>query len=138
MTKFIAFALSIMLLLFFPLQAGVERINHYKMASTDNIVHGYSQKARIEGRFSESITDAMIRDLRDYLKIPESEIVVEVTTDMRYRTDRFNQTEFIYYKVAIPIERIIAMHQFWGLSGEENQMYYVVEGVVGSERLPDM
>jgi len=118
------------------MQVVTNQINHYKISYINNAVFKAAQKARTEGYFTEDI----INDLRDSItqafpRINPGDIGINVTTTPKYRTDKFIKSEMISYEISVPIDKILVMNNFFGISDSENRMQYIVKGEVPSERL---
>lgn len=125
------------LLLFVPLQSMLDRVNHYRISTTNAIVHRHAEKARIEGRFTDDNIQEMLASLSAYLKIDAGEIQYDFTTEPRYRLLAYEgEREMINFRIEIPIGRVIAMPGLWGGNIEGHRASYVVEGAVASELLP--
>ncbi|OEF99446.1 hypothetical protein BHF71_09040 [Vulcanibacillus modesticaldus] len=124
-----------LILMFFPLQWAINQINHYKIQTFNNIVNNAAQKARTDGYFKEYNINELKTKIEDALHIDQSQIRINVTTTPKYRFDEFDQREMISYEIGIPIEKIIAMHRFFGIDEEKNKFEYIVSGEVASELL---
>ena len=59
------------------------------------------------------------------------ELVLDETP--KYRTGDFDQRELIYYKISVPIEKIMAGNRFFGISDEDNMSMYTIESWTASE-----
>lgn len=135
MKTFIVASGAIILLIFFPLQFVIEQVNHYKMNTVNNIVHKHAQQARTDGYFTDENIEELKNEIAAALKIGVGQVSFEGTQIPQYRFDAFDEREMIAYKVTIPIDRVIAMNRFWGISDAENELDYTVEGQVPSELL---
>lgn len=135
MKQLIALCASLILLLTFPLQYALEQRNHYRISQLHLFVNNAKEKARFEGFFSEDIIDELITNISNTFNIDKSEVVVDATTVPRYRTNEFNEHELIYYRVEVPIKKIIAANVFWGISDIDNKQMYVIDNHCSSELL---
>jgi len=135
MKDFIIGTTIFLLLMFFPLQWVANQVNHYKIQTVNNIVHSAAQKARIDGCFNEENINEMRMKIANALSVSADQIRIDVTTTPKYRFDQFQANEMIHYEIGVPIEKVIAMHRFFGIAETENQFEYVVKGEVASERL---
>ena len=137
MKEFLAIIAIIMILLYFPLQNVLDVANHNRINSLHQIVHSASQKARIEGKFTNEIVQEMTSNIKSkFSNISESEIDISVTSNTVYRLPEFDEKNVIKYKISVPIKKLLAMNGFLGVSDEENKTMYTVEGYVLSELLP--
>lgn len=135
MKEFIVGISVLLILMFFPLQWVLNQVNHYKIQSVNNIVHNSAQRARIDGYFKESNINEMKGELASALTIDESRIEVNVTTTPKYRFDSFDHREMISYEIIVPIDSVMAMNRFFGISDMDNRFEYTIKGEVPSELL---
>lgn len=135
MKQFIVLAAAFILLMFFPIQYGINMVNHYHMKEVSRYVHNAAQQARTDGRFTEENINRLKEQIANKLYIDKSLIVVQATTSPKYRLDRFDQREMISYEVRVPISKLLAMHSFFGFAPDHNSMDYVEKGEVASEVL---
>lgn len=135
MKEFIVGISVLLILMFFPLQWVLNQVNHYKIQSVNNIVHNAAQKARTDGYFKEYNINEMKINIASALSIDEGRIEVNVTTTPKYRFDSFDQREMITYEIIVPIDSIMAMNSFFGISDEKNKFEYTIKGEVPSELL---
>lgn len=135
MNNFIMGFAIFLILIFFPIQWTINQVNHYKIQSTNNIVHMSVQKARIEGYFKEANINEMRTKIAEALSINPSEVRIDVTTVPKYRFKYFDQREMIKYEIGVPIKKIIASNIFLDIDDNENKMEYIIKGEVTSELL---
>jgi hypothetical protein len=135
MKGFIVFCLAIVFLFFFPLQWVANQVNHHRMTTVDDIVEDHAQQARSEGRFTEENINSMTTKIFEKTGVPVESIVVNVEKGMKYRFNDFREREMISYYIAIPIDKILAMHKMLGIDDADNEMMYVNDGEVPSEVL---
>jgi len=134
MKTFIITIAAVILLMVFPLQNVQDIINSHKIERFDEIVYSACQKARTDGRFTESNISQLKSDiLAEFPDVSEDEIIIEVTTSMKYKRFEFDAREAINYKIGIPIKRIVNLGKFLGIEDEENRASYIMEGYVLSE-----
>jgi len=134
MKTFIVTVAAIILLMVFPLQNVQDIVNSHKIERFDEIVYSSCQKARTDGRFTESNISKLKSDiLSEFPDVSEDEIVIEVTTSMKYKRFEFDTREAINYKVGIPIKRVVNLGKFLGIEDEDNRFDYIMEGYVLSE-----
>ena len=136
MKTFIVTLAAIILLMVFPMQNVLDIVNSHKIERFDEIVYSACQKARTDGRFTESnISEMKDSILAEFPDVEESEIIVDVTKTVKYKRFEFDSRETINYKVGIPIKKIVSMGKILGIKDEENRTDYVMEGYVLSEAL---
>jgi len=132
--QIIILIVTIQIIFFFPLQAILDKQNHYKMTNATTIVFTHAQKARIEGRFTPEIKTKMLEELAKYF--PRDEIEYTLTEIPKYRLPHYDEGEKIHFEVIVPIKKLLVLGNFWGISNEENKLGYKIDGVVSSELLP--
>lgn len=71
--------------------------------------------------------------LSEFPDVSEDEIIIEVTTSMRYKRFEFDSRETINYRIGIPIKRIVNLGKFLGIEDEDNRFNYIMKGCVLSE-----
>jgi len=134
MKTFIVTIAAVILLMVFPMQNVQDMVNSHKIERFDEIVYSACQKARTDGRFTESNISKLKSDiLSEFPDISEDEIVIEVTTSMKYKRFEFDTREAINYKIGIPIKRVVNLGKFLGIEDEDNRFNYIMEGYVLSE-----
>jgi len=136
MKTFIVTLAAIILLMVFPMQNVLDIVNAHKIERFDEIVYSACQKARTSGRFTESnISQMKDNILAEFPDISEDEIIIEVTTSMKYKRFEFDSRETINYKIGVPIKKIVSLGKILGIKDEDNRTDYVMEGYVLSEAL---
>ena len=135
MKQYIVTAALLFIIMFFPLQNMVDDLNNTRKVAMNNIIHQYAQKARTNGSFTNDMVNDMENIISKVFYIDKSEIEIDVTLETKYRLNQFNDREMIDYTVSVPIKRLIAMHKFWGMTDQENQMNYILKGSIASELL---
>jgi len=136
MKTFIVTIAAVVLLMVFPMQNVQDIVNSHKIERFDEIVYSGCQKARTDGRFTEANISRLKSDiLAEFPDISEDEVIIEVTTSMKYKRFEFDSREAINYKIGVPIKRIVNMGRFLGIEDEDNRFNYIMEGYVLSEAL---
>ena len=134
MKTFIVTVAAIILLMVFPMQNVLDIVNSHKIERFDEIVYTACQKARTSGRFTESnISEMQDNILAEFPDISEDEIIIDVTTSMKYKRFEFDSRETINYRIGIPIKKIVNLGKFLGIKDEDNRFNYIMEGYVLSE-----
>jgi len=136
MKTFIVTIAAVILLMVFPMQNVQDIVNSHKIERFDEIVYSACQKARTDGRFTESNISQMKESiLSEFADVSEDEIIIDVTTSMKYKRFEFDSRETINYRIGIPIKRIINLGKFLGIEDEDNRFDYIMEGYVLSEAI---
>lgn len=126
----------LIILLTFPLQYALEQRNYYNISQFQKIVYNAKEQARVQGYFTNEIIEQLKGNIAKTFKdIEPSELVIEVTQRPKYRTNDFDDREMIHYKIGVPIKRIIAANNLWGISDTDNSSYYTIESYIASERI---
>jgi len=136
MKTFIVTIASLLILMIFPLQNVLDIVNNHKIERLDEIVYVASQKARTEGRFTDSnISELKNNILAIFPDLSEDEVTIDVTTTMKYKRFEFDDRETINYRIVVPIKKIINANRILGISDEDNRFDYEIKGYVLSEAL---
>lgn len=135
MKDFIVLIAVLLLLLPFPLQYALEEYNHHLKSEVHSYVNTAKEKAKQIGYFSDEIIEELKDVLNNRLNIKRDDIIIDVTTTPKYRTNEFDERELIYYKVEVPIDRIIAVPYIWGIDQSDNKGTYILEGFISSEAI---
>jgi hypothetical protein len=134
MKTFIVTIAAVILLMVFPMQNVQDILNSHKIERFDEIVYSACQKARTDGRFTDSNILQLKSDiLAEFPDIGQDEIIIEVTTSMKYKRFEFDSRETINYRIGIPIKRVVNMGKFLGIEDDKNRFDYFIEGYVLSE-----
>jgi hypothetical protein len=71
--------------------------------------------------------------LSEFPDVSGDEIIIDVTTSMKYKRFEFDSRETINYRIGIPIKKIVNLGKFLGIKDEDNRFNYIMEGYVLSE-----
>jgi len=136
MKTFIVTIAAVILLMVFPMQNVQDIVNSHKIERFDEIVYSSCQKARTDGRFTDSNISQLKSDiLSEFPDVSEDEIIIDVTTSMKYKRFEFDSRETINYRIGAPIKRIVNLGRFLGIKDKDNRFTYIMEGYVLSEAL---
>lgn len=136
MKTFIVTIAAIVLLMVFPMQNVQDIVNSHKIERFDEIVYSASQKARTDGRFTPSnISDMKGKILAVFPEVAEDELIVNVTTSVKYKRFEFDSRETIDYEIGVPIKKIVSLNKILGIADGDNRTDYTIEGYVLSEVL---
>ena len=136
MKTFIVTIAAIVLLMVFPMQNVQDIVNSHKIERFDEIVYSASQKARTDGRFTPSnISDMKGKILAVFPEVAEDELIVNVTTSVKYKRFEFDSRETIDYEIGVPIKKIVSLNKILGIADADNRTDYTIEGYVLSEVL---
>lgn len=134
MKELIACCIIIPLLLSIVSQYGLQVKNDRNMNRVDNIVNSVKEEAREKGCFTDDLISNMTQSIES-LGFSSVEITIDVTTTPIYREDEFDENNLIEYSVGVPIKKIIAANDLFGIADDENKTTYYVKGNVTSELL---
>jgi len=136
MKTFIVTIAAIILLMVFPMQIVQDIVNTHKIERFDEIVYTACQKARTDGRFTDSnISEMKDSILTEFPDVSEDEIIIDVEKGMKYKRFEFDSRETINYKIGVPIKKIVNLGKILGIKEEENRYVHIMEGYVLSEAL---
>ena len=136
MKTFIVTIAAVVLLMVFPMQNVQDIVNSHKIERFDEIVYSACQRARTDGRFTDSNISQLKSDiLSEFPDVSQDEIIIDVTISMRYKRFEFDSREAISYRIGVPIKRIVNLGKFLGIKDEDNRFTYIMEGYVLSEAL---
>ncbi len=135
MKQFIVLLAVFPLMMAFMLQFAAQQRTDYRMQLINNAVDNACEKAKTEGRFSDENVSGLRKTLADISDCSEERIEISVPENMKYRTGRYDDREMMQYRVAVPIDGIMAMPGMFGISAEENSMTYVLEDEISSEKI---
>ena len=136
MKTFIVTIAAVVLLMVFPMQNVQDIVNSHKIERFDEIVYSATQKARTDGRFTpNNISDMKGKILEVFPEVAEDELIVNVTTDMKYKKFEFDSREAINYEIGVPIKKIVSLNRIIGITDADNRTDYIIKGYVLSEVL---
>lgn len=125
------------ILLVFLSQYTLDQKNNDRISRLQECVYQAKEQAKQEGCFTLEIREEMIEKIENYFDIQEEEMEIVLEEIPRYRTSVFDERELIYYKISVPINKIMAGNQFFGISDEENKGMYTIESWTASELISD-
>lgn len=136
MKTFIVTIAAVILLMIFPMQNVQDIVNSHKIERFDEIVYTATQKARTDGCFTPSNVSEMKNKIMEvFPEVSEDEIIVDVTTDRKYKKFEFDSREVISYEIGVPIKKIISLNNILGITDADNKTDYIMKGYVLSEVL---
>ncbi|MDD3169459.1 MAG: hypothetical protein PHC91_08390 [Eubacteriales bacterium] len=121
------------ILLVFLLQYTLDQRNNDNISRLQECVYQAKEQAKQKGCFTPEIKEAMINKIGGYFGIEEEDMELTLEEVPQYRTSAFDQRELIYYRVSVPIEKIMAGNRFFGITDEENKGMYTIESWTASE-----
>ena len=136
MKTFIVTIAAVILLMVFPMQNVQDIVNSHKIERFDEIVYTATQKAITDGFFTPSnISQMKEKILEVFPEVSEDELIIEVTTDMKYKKFEFDSREAIFYEIGLPIKKIVYLNNILGITDKDNRTDYIIKGYVLSEVL---
>ncbi|HVI39404.1 MAG TPA: hypothetical protein VM577_01995 [Anaerovoracaceae bacterium] len=121
------------ILLIFLLQYALDQRNNDNIGRFQECVYQAKEQAKQEGCFTPEIKEAMIGKIEESFDIEEEDMEIVLEEVPQYRTSVFDQRELIYYKVSVPIDKIMAGNRLFGITDEENRGMYTIESWTASE-----
>jgi len=111
-------------------------VNSHNIERFDEIVYSATQKARTDGRFTSSnISEMKGKILEVFPKVAEDELIINVTTSLKYKKFEFDSRETINYEIGVPIKKIVSLSKILGIADGDNRTDYIIKGYVLSEVL---
>ena len=133
MKQFIVLMGVLPILLVFLSQYTLDQKNNDNISRLQECVYQAKEQAKQEGCFTSEIKEEMVGKIGSYFDITEEEIELILEEVPQYRTSVFDERELIYYKVSVPIKKIMAGNRFLGITDEENSGMYTIESWTASE-----
>ncbi|MDD2189588.1 MAG: hypothetical protein PHV71_03260 [Eubacteriales bacterium] len=121
------------ILLIFLAQYTLDQKNNDNINRFQECVYQAKEQAKQKGCFTAEIKEALIDKIENYFPLTEDEIEIVLEDVPKYRTSAFNERELIYYKVSVPIKKIMAGNRFFGIADEDNSGMYTIESWTASE-----
>ena len=125
------------LMLVFIMQYAFEQHNSSNVNKLQNCIYTAKEQAKQDGYFKDETIQALKAEIAETFGIEETEVLFEGTTVPKYRVNQFDERELIYYKIGVPISKLMAGTKLFGIKAGDNQMIYTIENYTASERLSD-
>ncbi len=125
------------ILLIFLAQYTLDQKNNDNINRLQECVYQAKEQAKQEGCFTDEIKEALIDKIENYFFISGDEIEIVLEDVPKYRTSAFDERELIYYKVSVPIKKIMAGNRFLGITDEDNSGIYTIESWTASELIKE-
>ena len=68
-------------------------------------------------------------------EVGEYELIINVTTSIKYKRFEFDSRELINYEIGVPIKKIVSLNRILGITDADNRTDYIMSGYVLSEVL---
>ena len=137
MKQFIVLMGVLPIMLIFLLQFALDQQNNERISRLQEYVYSAKEQAKQEGCFTPAIKSELIGHIEDDFEISEKEMEVTLEETPQYRRNEFDEREMIYYRISVPIKKIMAANELLGISDEENCGMYTIESWTASERIRD-
>ncbi|MEL7657015.1 MAG: hypothetical protein AAGU75_14040 [Bacillota bacterium] len=121
------------ILLIFLFQYTLDQRNNDNISRFQECIYQAKEQAKQEGCFTPAIRKELVDKIEKYFDIKEEEMEIILEDVPQYRTSDFDQRELIYYKVSVPINKIMAGNHLFGITDEENRGMYTIESWTASE-----
>jgi hypothetical protein len=125
------------IMLVFLFQYALDQNNNSNIDRLQECVYQAKEQAKQEGCFTPEIKKELVQKIETYFDINEADIELVLEETPQYRTSVFDQRELIYYKVSVPIEKLMSGNRFFGISDNDNRGMYTIESWTASELLRD-
>lgn len=117
----------IMILLVFVLQFAYSQVTHNRVTSIDKAVNSFKEIAKQDGGITRENEKYLRESLLRLVNCDESKILINGTGAKTLRGGK------IHYVISVPIENLIAVNKFWGMTEEETTATYVIDNYTTSE-----
>lgn len=134
MKQFIVLMGVLPILLIFLLQFAFENRNSQITGKLQDYVYAAKEEAKQEGYFSKEITDRLKKNISMEVGVSPEEVLVESEKEIKYRYGH-GKDRLIYYRVEVPIKKVMAANDFFGISDEENSYLFVIDSYTASEKI---
>ncbi|QIB69932.1 hypothetical protein Ami103574_11635 [Aminipila butyrica] len=134
MKQFIVMMGVLPILLLFMMQMGLDQKNSQVTSIIQASVYAAKEEAKQQGCFTEAIKDKLKEDIIRLTGIPEEHIDIEAEEKVKYRYAS-GENRLIHYKVTVQIQELMAAHQIYGISEEDNSYDYIIESYTASEKV---
>lgn len=121
------------ILLVFLLQYTLDQKNNDNINRFQECIYQAKEQAKQKGCFTPEIREEMVNRIEDNFDIEEQDMVIVLEEVPQYRTSVFDQRELIYYKVSVPLVKLMAGNRLFGIPDEENRCMYTIESWTASE-----
>lgn len=138
MKQFIVLVGVLPILLIFLLQYTLDQKNNDSIGRFQDYVYTAKEQAKQQGCFTYEIKTDLIDKINKDCGIREEDMVISLDEIPKYRTGMFDERELIYYKISVPIEKIMVGNKLFGISDEDNRTMYTIESWTASELIRDM
>ncbi len=123
------------LMLMFVMQFTYEQQRSASIGKLQELVYASKEMAKQDGCFTVENIQQLKRKISLTFGVDETEVLFEGTTVPKFRVNRFDERELIYYKVGVPVENLMAGASLLGISDDENRMVYMIESCTASEHI---
>lgn len=134
MKQFIVLMGVLPILIIFMLQMGLDQKNSQVTSIIQASVYAAKEEAKQEGCFTKEIKDKLKGDITKLTGITPENINIETDTKVKYRYST-GEDRLIHYKVTVIIKELMAAHEVYGISDEDNRYNYVIESYTASEKV---
>lgn len=134
MKQFIVLLAIFPVMMLFLLQFAADQRHGRMIGEIQEIVYSAKELAKQEGYFSTEICNEMREGLSRVVGVGPEGIIIESPPWIKNRYGD-GEDRLIYFKVSIPIRRVMAGSEFFGWTEEENTYQYVIDSYTASERI---
>ena len=144
MKQFIVLLAVLPLMLIFFTQFTLDQINESKIALVNDYVYTAKEEAKQEGAFTASIQSELKQHLAKALNISENDVVITCNAKNRGSVKRMTaaavsagdwEKRLIHYTVSVPIGKMMAGTEFFGIRAADNSYVYTIDAYTASEYL---
>lgn len=134
MKQFIVLMAVLPILLLFLMQFSMDQRNSQRLGRIQDLIYISKESARQEGYFSLELKEKLREDLSRTAGVAPEEIVIECDDIIKYRYNS-GEDRLIYYRIEVPIKKVMAGSRIFGITEEENGYTYVIDSYTASEKI---
>lgn len=134
MKQFIVLMAVLPILLLFLMQFSMDQRNSQRLGKIQDLIYISKESARQEGYFSLELKEKLREDLSRTAGVAPEEIIIECDDTIKYRYNS-GEDRLIYYRIEVPIKKVMAGSRIFGITEEENGYTYVIDSYTASEKI---
>ena len=135
MKQFIVLLAVFPLMMAFIVQFTLQQNMDYRLELVNEAVYDAKEAAKVDGYFPAEKIESLRYTLSEIAGCEPEEVTIDVSEDIKYRTNEFDERELISCNISLPVGRIMAFPVMFGMGDEENVAVYSISDEFPSERL---
>lgn len=135
MKQFIVFLAIFPLMMAFILQFTLQQNMDYRLELVNQAVYDAKEAAKSDGYFPEDKVESLRNNLASIVDCDPAEVKIEVSEDIKYRKNQYDEREMISCNISLPVGKIMAFSSMFGIEDDDNRAVYSIRDEFPSERL---